>query len=312
MWICFPTRMSLIFPGRSCRCWSVLDPSLLYRSGVGRGNSSGGQKIHLPHFIPVFYKKLQQNDGPVSGHLVRHQQFMAPRRTTQLLPHSDGDLFIDRNGTDIVAFPLDDDGVFPESPLCRGSVNAETLVDAKAVVPGQIEGQDEVIAILGKRLAQHLLKFRHAPSAVHAAESAPLQFHSQFLIVRQRILGPAHLIVEKLDGGTICLDRGGRLPALLHIEDITSQVLAADVFQFLKVVLICQKCTEPLACLVVALFGAEISLAVVAGQTVQLARQGTICTSVDDFISHNRSPAQRVRFCTFGWRMICSHRTEDV
>ena len=143
-------------------------------------------------------------------------------------------------------------------------------MDAQTGIPGQIEGQDEVIAVLGQCPAQHFIELDVAPGAVHLAETPPLQFHSQLVIGGQLILGPAHFVVEEPDGRQIGLDGGGGLAALLHPEDITGQMLAADVLQFLQMILVRQERAEPLERLVIAFFGAETALAVVAGQLVQL------------------------------------------
>lgn len=59
-------------------------------------------------------------------------------------------------------------------------------------------------------------------------------------------------------------------------REVANQVLAADVTQFLEVVLVSQIAAEPLARLVVALLGAETALTIVAGQLVQLAHQDQV------------------------------------
>ena len=82
--------------------------------------------------------------------------------------------------------------------------------------------------------------------------------------------------MEEPDSRQVGLNGGGGLAALLHMEDITGQVLAADILQLLQMILVCQERAEPLARLIVALFGAVTALAVVAGQFVQLAHQGLI------------------------------------
>lgn len=63
---------------------------------------------------------------------------------------------------------------------------------------------------------------------------------------------------------------------LLQIQNIANQVLAADIAQFLKVVLVSQVGTEPLERFVVAILGAETALTIMAGQFVQLTHQGQI------------------------------------
>ena len=231
----------------------------------------------VPHLVPVFHdEELQQVDGPIRVHIAGHQQLMASGRAIQLFPHGDGNLLVDGHRPYLATLALDGDAVFPERPLRRGGVDAEALVDAQADVPAQIEGQNEVIAVLSQRLTKHLVELHVAPGAVHAAETAPLQFHGQFVIGGQLVLGPAHFVVEEPDGGQIGLDGGGGLAALLHPEGIAGQVLAADVLQLLKMEFVRQVGTEPLERLVVALLGAETALAVVAGQLVQLAHQSQV------------------------------------
>lgn len=73
---------------------------------------------------------------------------------------------------------------------------------------------------------------------------------------------------------------------LLQIQNIANQVLAADIAQFLKVVLVSQVGTEPLERLVVAILGAETALTIVAGQLVQLAHQNQVETLVLDGSCH--------------------------
>ena len=63
---------------------------------------------------------------------------------------------------------------------------------------------------------------------------------------------------------------------LLQIQHIANKVLATDVAQFLKVVLVSQVAAEPLARFVVAILGAETALTIMAGQFVQLTHQGQI------------------------------------
>ena len=82
--------------------------------------------------------------------------------------------------------------------------------------------------------------------------------------------------MEEADGCQICFYGGSRLPMLLQIQHIANKVLATDVAQFLKVVLVSQVAAEPLARFVVAILGAETALTIMAGQFVQLTHQGQI------------------------------------
>ena len=45
-----------------------------------------------------------------------------------------------------------------------------------------------------------------------------------------------HLVVEKPNGGKVCLNGAGRLALLLQIEDIAHQMLTADILQPLQAV----------------------------------------------------------------------------
>ena len=88
-------------------------------------------------FAAEKYKELLQAvDGLVGGHIVRHKQFMAPLGACQLTPQRNGDLLVDGDGADLAALALDGDGVLPKGLLCRGGVDAETLVDAEPSVTG--------------------------------------------------------------------------------------------------------------------------------------------------------------------------------
>ena len=114
------------------------------------------------------------------------------------------------------------------------------------------------------------------PCAVYTAEAPALQFDSQLAVGGQHIFGVAHFVMEEADGCQIRLYSGSRFPMLLQIQHIANKVLAADVAQFLKVVLVSQVGTEPLARLVVAILGAETALTIMAGQFAQLTHQGQI------------------------------------
>ena len=77
--------------------------------------------------------------------------------------------------------------------------------------------------------------------------------------------------MEEADGRKIGLDGAGRLAVLLHPEDIGGQMLAADIGQFLEVVLICQISAETLHSLIIPIFRAEAALSIMPRQLVQLA-----------------------------------------
>ena len=75
-------------------------------------------RIHIPHFLPVLHnEELQMVDGPIRGHIIRHQQLMPPWRALQLLPHSDGNFLVDGDRPHLAALTLDGNGVLPELSL---------------------------------------------------------------------------------------------------------------------------------------------------------------------------------------------------
>ena len=149
-------------------------------------------------------------------------------------------------------------------------------MDAEPGVTGQVEGKNVIPMLRGQGPAQHMVELLCAPCAVHTAEAPALQLDSQFAVGGQRILGVAHFVMEEADGCQICFYGGSRLPMLLQIQHIANKVLATDVAQFLKVVLVSQVAAEPLARFVVAILGAETALTIMAGQFVQLTHQGQI------------------------------------
>ena len=57
----------------------------------------------------------------------------------------------------------------------------------------------------------------------------PVGGDAQFFVVRQRIAGIGHLIVEKSDGGEVGFDGAGGLALLLQIKNIAHQMLAAEL-----------------------------------------------------------------------------------
>lgn len=75
------------------RALAVVDQFLVLLRRVGMAEPVEGHRavrVHIPHFIPVLHnEKLQMVDGPVCGHLIRHQQLMPPWRSLQLLPYQE-------------------------------------------------------------------------------------------------------------------------------------------------------------------------------------------------------------------------------
>ena len=103
-----------------------------------------------------------------------------------------------------------------------------------------------------------------------------LQLYRQFVVFRQAVFGLPHHVVIETDGGQIGFDGGSRFPTLLHINDVRSEMLAADVGQLLQVVVVGQKAAEAFVGLIVPLFGAETALSDVPGHLVQLGDEGLV------------------------------------
>ena len=57
-------------------------------------------------------EKLKTVDGPIRRHIIRHQQFVSTHRVRKLFFHGNGDLFVDRDSTDLATLALDGNGVF--------------------------------------------------------------------------------------------------------------------------------------------------------------------------------------------------------
>ena len=67
-------------------------------------------------------------------------------------------------------------------------------------------------------------------------------------------------------------------------------MLAVDVSQLLKAILLREEFAEPLHGLVIPLLGAEASLAVVPGNLVQLGGKGLVDTGILRFYCHSIAP----------------------
>ena len=222
-------------------------------------------------------KLLHTVDGSVSGGAIRHQQLVtAFGFLQQPLQHHRDAVVLDGNNTHLAALAFHGEGVFTQRTFRRGSVHAEALVDAQTGVAGQIQGENVVLPLLCHGEADQLAKLGVRPCTILLPEAAAFQRNAQFFIVRQRVAGMGHFIVEETNGGEVSLDGAGRLALLLQIEDVTHQMLAADVLQLLQMVMNSEVGAEPLDCLVVAIFRAEAALPVVPGQLVQLGNEGAI------------------------------------
>lgn len=103
-----------------------------------------------------------------------------------------------------------------------------------------------------------------------------LQLYRQFVVFRQAVFGLPHHVVIETDGGQIGFDGGSRFPTLLHINDVRSEMLAADVGQLLQVVVVGQEPAEPFTGVVVPPLGLEAPLPVMPRGLIQLGDQGVV------------------------------------
>ena len=101
-------------------------------------------------------------------------------------------------------------------------------MDTEAGITGQVQCEDEVIAVNRQCLAQHLVEFSIAPGAVILSEPAAFQCDTQLVVGMQSVL-VIHLVMEESDGRQICFNGTGRFTGTLQIDHITDQMLAADV-----------------------------------------------------------------------------------
>ena len=238
-------------------------------------------------------KLLHAVDGPVSGNAVRHQQLVAALRFLQQpLQHHRDTVVLNRDDPGFAALALHGEGVFTQRTLRRGGVHTEALVDTQAGVTSQIQGENVVLPLLRHGAADQLAELRVRPCAIPLPKAAAFQGDAQFFIPRQRVTWMRHLVMEEADGGEISFDGTGRLALLLQIENVAHQMLAADVLQFLQVVVSGKVSAESLDRLIVAILRAEAALPVVASQLVQLGNESVVNT----FCGHiEKSPCNRSR-----------------
>jgi len=278
------------------RCHAAIDEGSVLFGGVGmpqpmEGNASvrcGG----VADGITVAEDKLLHSvNGPVGGNAVRHQQLVAAFRfLQQSLQHHRDTAALDGDDTNFTALAFHGEGIFTQRTLRRGGVHAEALMDTQTGVAGQIQGENVVLPLLRHGAADQLAELRVRPCAILLPEAAAFQGDAQSFVVRQRIAGMGHLIVEKSDGGEVGLDGAGRLALLLQIEDVAHQMLAADVLQLLQMVVDSEVGAETLDRLIVAILRAEAALPVVASQLVQLGNESV----VNAFCGHiKKSPCNR-------------------
>ena len=108
---------------------------------------------------------------------------------------------------------------------------------------------------------------RQGPARICVPHLVPV-FHNKELqqadgpVGGQLTLRSAHFVVKEADSCQIGFGGGGRFTALLHPKDIAGQMLAADIFQLLQVILIRKISAEPFESLVVSILGVETALAV--------------------------------------------------
>lgn len=82
-------------------------------------------------------------------------------------------------------------------------------MDTQTGIASQIQGEDVVLPLLRHTAADQLAELRVRPCAILLPEAAAFQGDAQFFVVRQRVAGMGHLIVEKADGGEVGLDGAG-------------------------------------------------------------------------------------------------------
>lgn len=82
---------------------------------------------------------------------------MALLGVRQLFPQNNGNPPVDEYRAVLAAFPFDGNGVLPEGLLRCGGADAKARADAQANVADQIEGQDEVVALLSSASPSRLL-----------------------------------------------------------------------------------------------------------------------------------------------------------
>ena len=238
---------------------AAVNESCVLFSGVGMPQSMEGNApvrcSGVTDGVTVTEDKLLHTvDGPVGGNAVRHQQLVAAFRFLQQpLQHHRDTVVLDGNDTGFAALALHGEGVFPQRTLRHSGVHTEALVDTQTGVAGQIQGENVVLPLLRHGAANQLAELRVRPCAILLPEAAAFQGNAQCAVIRQRVTGLRHLIVEKSDGGKVGLDGTGRLALRLQIENVAYQMLAADVLQLLQVVVDSEVGAETLDRLVVAI-----------------------------------------------------------
>ena len=84
---------------------------LLRCKGVAKSVKGQGRvRFYLNAASMRHDEQLQAVDGLVGGHIIRHQQLVAPLGVCQLTPQGNGDLLVDGDGADLAALALDGDG----------------------------------------------------------------------------------------------------------------------------------------------------------------------------------------------------------
>ena len=194
---------------------AAIDEGCVLFGGVGMAQSMKGNasvlRCGIADGVTVADDKLLHTvDGPVGGNAVRHQQLVAALRfVQQSFQHHRDAVVLDGDDTHLTALALYGEYVFTQRTLRRSGVHAEALVDTKAGVTSQIQGEDVVLPLLRHGAADQLAELRVRPCAILLPEAAAFQGNTQFFIARQRVAGMGHLIVEKSDGGEVGLDGAG-------------------------------------------------------------------------------------------------------
>ncbi len=124
---------------------------------------------------------LKPVDGEIGANTVRCKQLVVPLSDSQHLLQFNADALIDGHGADFTAFSLDRQFTVAQGGFSGYGVQPEALMNAQPCVIRE-DGNGGVVFMTGLLTGQHEpAKFACTPGAIHAPETAALQFHGQFL-----------------------------------------------------------------------------------------------------------------------------------
>ena len=110
--------------------------------------SKGTAVTLILEILPIIQQELLDTvDSVIGGHIVGNQQLVAPLSPGELLPQGNSYGVVDGNGANLAALALDRNFVPAECIFRNGRVDTEALMDAQAGVPGQVKGQNIIVAI---------------------------------------------------------------------------------------------------------------------------------------------------------------------